>query len=519
MADDAPSAAAAAAAEPPLRVGALYVNVFVVATCGLVYELLAGTLGSYLLGDSVTQFSLVIGLYLSAMGLGAWLSRRVDTNLAQKFLEIELAVAVVGGLSAPVLFIAFGSVAHFQLVLLAFVVAIGTLVGLEIPLIMRLLEGHASFKDIVSRVLTFDYIGALAAALMFPLVFVPQLGLVRSSLLMGAANAAVALWGSWLLAERLGRAKLGVRLRAAVVLIGMLVALGFADRFTSWAEEAMYADPVVYTKTSPYQRLLVTRGRSGFNLFLNGNLQFASADEYRYHEALVHPAMIAADGPPRRVLILGGGDGLAARDVLAHPSVEHVTLVDLDPAMTSLAKEFPALAELARHSLDDKRVTIVNDDAMVWIDQNREQWDVVIIDFPDPNTYGLAKLYTKLFYTRLAARLAPGGAVGLQATSPLFARRAYWCIIETMRAAGLHVQPYQVPVPSFGVWGFALARRVPFGPPRRAPNVALRFLNDAALAAMFEMPADMTPVPVEVNHLDNQVLVRYYEREWRRWQQ
>jgi spermidine synthase len=517
----APAAPAppAAPAAPPIPAGALYVNVFIVATCGLVYELLAGALGSYLLGDSVTQFSLVIGLYLSAMGVGAWLSRRLVKGLARRFVEIELAVAVVGGLSVPVLFVAFGSIASFQFVLLAFVFAIGTLVGLEIPLIMRILEGTVSFKDLVSRVLTFDYIGALAAAVMFPLVFVPQLGLVRTSLLMGALNAGVALWGSWLLGDRIGRARHGVRIRAALVVVGMLVALGFADRFSTWAEDSMYSDPVVYTETSPYQRLLVTRGRSGFNLFLNGNLQFASADEYRYHEALVHPAMVAADAPPRRVLILGGGDGLALREVLAHPSVEHVTLVDLDPAMTRLGKSFPPLAELSRHALDDRRVRVVNDDAMIWLEEDRAQWDAMIIDFPDPNTYGLGKLYTKLFYSRVVARLAPGGAVGLQATSPLFARRAYWCVIETMRAAGLHVHGYQVAVPSFGVWGFALAKRAPFEPPRRAPNVALRFLNDAALAAMFEMPADMTPVPVDVNQLDNQVLVRYYEREWRRWQQ
>ncbi len=512
MADDKPAGRG-------IPASALYINVFVVATCGLVYELLAGTLGSYLLGDSVTQFSLVIGLYLSAMGVGAWISRRIDTNLAAKFLEIELAVAVIGGLSAPALFMAFGTVQHFQFVLLGFVFVIGTLVGLEIPLIMRLLEGQATFKDIISRVLTFDYIGALAAAVLFPLVFVPQLGIVRTSLLMGALNGAVALWGTWLLAPQLGKARIGLRIRAVLVIAGMVVALGFADRLTTFAEEQMYADPVVYSESSPYQRLLVTRGRSGFNLFLNGNLQFASADEYRYHEALVHPAMIAAETPPRRVLILGGGDGLALREVLAHPSVEAVTLVDLDPAMTQLGKTFPPLAELSRNSLEDKRVTIVNDDAMVWVDENRELWDAIIIDFPDPNTYGLAKLYTRLFYARVNARLSPGGAIGLQATSPLFARRAYWCIVETMRAGGLFVRPYQVTVPSFGVWGFALARKLPFEPPTRAPDVALRFINDAALAGMFEMAADMTALPVEVNHLDNQVLVRYYEREWKRWQQ
>ncbi len=502
----------------PLPASALYLNVFIVAICGLVYELLAGTLGSYLLGDSVTQFSLVIGLYLSAMGIGAWLSRRLETELARRFLDIELAVAVVGGASAPVLFLVFGSVAHFQVVLLGFVTAIGVLVGLELPLLMRLLEGQIAFKDLVSRVLTFDYIGALAAAVLFPLVFVPKLGLVRSSLVMGLANAGVALWGTWLLRDQLGRARLGLRVRAIAVLIAMLVAIGFADKFTTWAEDAMYADPVVYTETTPYQRIAVTRGRAGFQLFLNGNLQFASADEYRYHEALVHPAMMAAEAPPRRALILGGGDGLALREVLAHPSIEAVTLVDLDPAMTGLARRFPPLGKLNRQSFADRRVTVVNDDAMVWIEEHPGTWDVIIVDFPDPNTFALGKLYTKLFYRRLLARLSPGGAVGVQATSPLFVRRSYWCIIETMRAAGFAVRPYQVTVPSFGVWGYALARRVAFEPPAHAPSVALRFLNDEALAAMFHLPVDMQPVPVEVNQLDNQALVRYYEKEWRRWE-
>jgi spermidine synthase len=501
-----------------IRATALYLNVFVVAICGLVYELLAGTLGSYLLGDSVTQFSLVIGLYLSAMGAGAWLSRRLESHLARRFVDIELAVAVVGGVSAPVLFLAFGSVAHFQVVLLGFVAAIGVLVGLELPLLMRLLEGQVAFKDLVSRVLTFDYIGALAAAVLFPLVLVPRLGLVRSSLAIGVANAGVALWGTWLLGDRLGAARLGLRIRAIAVLAGLGIALGFADRFTTWAEDEMYADPVVFSETTPYQRIIVTRGRAGFQLFLNGNLQFASADEYRYHEALVHPAMIAGDAPPRRVLILGGGDGLALREVLGHPSVEAVTLVDLDPAMTRLATRFPALGELNRHAFSDRRVTVVNDDAMVWLDEHGGTWDAIIVDFPDPNTFALGKLYTRLFYRRLIARLSPGGAVSVQATSPLFARRSYWCIIETMRSAGLVVQPYHVTVPSFGVWGFALARRVAFAPPVHVPGVALRFLNDAALAAMFDFPADIAPVAVEINQLDNQALVRYYEKEWRRWE-
>ncbi|HTJ42410.1 MAG TPA: polyamine aminopropyltransferase [Kofleriaceae bacterium] len=503
---------------PPL----LYLNVFVVSTCGLVYELLAGTMGSYLLGDSITQFSLVIGLYLSAMGAGAWLSRAIDAQLARAFVDVELAVALVGGLSAPILFVGFAEVAHFQLLLLGFVAAIGVLVGLELPLLMRLLGGQVELKDLVSRVLTFDYVGALVAALVFPIVFVPELGLVRTSIVVGLGNAAVGLWGTWLLAPHLGRRVAGLRARAAIVIAILVLALVQADNLTTWAEDRMYADEVVFARTTPYQRIVVTRGPAGFNLFLNGNLQFASGDEYRYHEALVHPAMSAATEAmhraPRRVLVLGGGDGLALREILKHPSVEAVTLVDLDPSMTSLSTSFPPLAQLNAQSFRDPRVTVVNDDAMVWLADAPGGWDVAIVDFPDPNNFALGKLFTRHFYRLLRAKLSPDAFVSVQATSPLFARKSFWCVIETMRAAGFEVHPYQLAVPSFGVWGFGLGHVGAFTPPAHAPNVALRFLDDDALVAMFQFSRDMKEVPVEINQLDNQMLVRYYESEWRRWQ-
>ncbi len=505
----------------PTKVVLLYVNVLLLATCGLIYELLAGTLGSYLLGDSVTQFSLVIGLYLSAMGLGAWLSRHLEGNLARRFIELELAVALVGGLSAPVLYLAFSRVEHFQVVLLGFVACIGTLVGLELPLLMRLVQSQVAFKDLVSHVLTFDYAGALLASLLFPLVFVPHLGLVRTSLLVGLGNAGVALWGTWLLGADLPRVR-GLRVRALLV-IGLLAAgVGFSGQLTDWSESALYGDDIVYARSSAYQRILVTKGRAGFQVFLNGNLQFASADEYRYHEALVQPALIsraARAGGARRVLVLGGGDGLALREVLAHDSVEAVTLVDIDPAMTELGESFPPLAELNRRAFHDDRVQVVNEDAMIWLENAPAGWDAAIIDFPDPNTLALGKLYTRRFFQMLRSHLGPDAVVAVQATSPLFARRSFWCIVATLRASGFTALPYHVAVPSFGEWGFVLAALGPLEPPRDLPDaLPLRFLNRETLDSLFRFSADMGPVDVDINRLDNQLLVRYYESEWRRWQ-
>ncbi|HEX8149253.1 MAG TPA: polyamine aminopropyltransferase [Pyrinomonadaceae bacterium] len=503
------------------RTPILFLNVLVIATCGLVYELLAGTLASYVLGDSVTQFSLVIGIYLSALGAGAWVSRFVERELARRFVDVELAVAVLGGASAPLLFLTFAHLSYFHVVLYGLVFLIGVLVGLEIPLLMRILKDHLDFKELVARVLAFDYAGALIASLLFPIFLVPRLGLVRTSLLFGFLNAGVGLWATWLMRPLIGGGVTRLRAQACVVMALLAVAFVKADALTSLAEDAMFADDIVYTKTTHYQRIVVTRNRAGFQLFLNGNLQFSSADEYRYHEALVHPAMaLASDGGQavRRVLILGGGDGLGLREVLKYRSVEEVVLVDLDPDMTELSRRFPPLARLNQNSFEDPRVRVVNEDAMIWLERDEPPFDAAVVDFPDPNSFALGKLYTTRFYRLLKRRLAPGAAVSIQATSPLFARSSYWCIVRTLEAAGFRVRPYYTAVPSFGVWGFALARREPFDVPAHAPPVGLKFLDDASLPAMFMLSADLGPVPVEVNRLDNQSLVRYYEAEWRRYE-
>jgi spermidine synthase len=498
------------------RTPILFLHVLIIATCGLVYELIAGTLASYVLGDSVTQFSLIIGIYLSALGAGAWLSRFIDKNLARCFIEVELGVAVLGGVSAPLLFFSFANLSYFHLVLYFVVFAIGVLVGLELPLLMRILKEHLEFKELVSRVLTVDYIGALVAAVLFPIFLVPRLGLVRTSLLFGILNAAVGLWGTWVLRPLIKGSIPGLRGRAAIVIALLSIGIVKADRLTSMAEDGMFADDIIYARSTAYQRIVITRGRAGFQLFLNGNLQFSSTDEYRYHEALVHPALMLADSP-KRVLVLGGGDGLALREILKHPSVESITLVDLDPDMTRLSQRFPPLAELNKHSFDDSRVHVINQDAMIWLEDRNELFDAAIVDFPDPNNFALGKLYTTRFYRLLKAHLAPDAAVAVQSTSPLFARNSYWCILKTIEAAGFNVKPYYAAVPSFGVWGFALARLKAFEPPQHAPP-GLRFLDDQALRGMFILSADLGPVPVEINRLDNQVLVRYYEAEWKRYE-
>ena len=497
----------------------LLLSVLAVATAGLVYELVSATMASYLLGDSVTQWSLVIGVYLSAMGLGSWLSKGIERDLHGRFVAIQLGVAWVGGFSATLLFVGFAHLATVRPLLFGLLATVGTMVGLEIPLLLRILERGQVFKDVVARVLAFDYIGSLAASMLFPLLLLPHLGLVRTALLFGLVNVAVALWflhsfrdevGAW--ARRHAFAWL-----SAAALGGAFV---MAPDIEEFGESQLYDAPVVFSQRTPYQRLTLTRWRDDLRLYIDGNLQFSSVDEHRYHETLVHPVLAIA--PPRRdglrVLALGGGDGLALREILADPRVVSADLVDLDPGMTELFARHPVLVDLNHASLEDPRVTVHNDDAMAWLARHRDDggalFDVAIVDLPDPNNFSLGKLYTRAFYRLLATRLADDGVFVVQATSPYLAPQAFWCIVRTLEASELEALPYHVHVPSFGDWGFVLAAKGPV----RAPTVLAqgpthRFLSDAMLPGLFVFPADQAPPDVGVNQLNDQLLVHYYEAD------
>ena len=486
----------------------LYLTVLAIATCGLVYELVVGATASYLLGDSVTQFSLVIGLYLFAMGIGAWLSGHIESKLAQRFVEVELAVALVGGLCAPLLFWCFGQGWNLRLWLVVLVLLVGTLVGLEVPLLIRLLKERVELKQAVARVLSFDYIGALFASLFFPMLFLPNLGLLGTSLAFGLLNAAVAFWSTFLL--ELPRA-LAWRLRflAAGLFVGLGALLVHGDALEHFLESRLYAEPVLHSEATPYQRIVVVGNARRFSLFLDGNLQFNSADEYRYHEALVHPAMAHA---PRhsRVLVLGGGDGLAVRELLRYPHVESILLVDLDERMTHLSQHFGPLALLNQRALSHPKVRVLNADAMRFLaDSAPLEVDVAIVDFPDPNNFALGKLYSSAFYRLLKKHLSARGVASIQSTSPLSSRKSYWCIEATLRDAGLNTLPFRAQLPSFGEWGFILASAMPLQ--KQHPLLqGLQYLNEEVWAALQSFPEDMKALPSPINRLNRQSLVHLY---------
>ncbi|MBT3583326.1 MAG: polyamine aminopropyltransferase [Halobacteriovoraceae bacterium] len=493
----------------------LLFSVAVIATCGLVYELIAGALASYLLGDSITQFSLIIGIYLFSMGIGSWLSKFPKKNLINLFIQVELLIGLIGGCSAAILFMSFNYVESFKIILYSFVVLTGILVGLEIPLLMRILKDRYKFEDLISRVFAIDYIGALIASILFPLVLVPYLGLIRSAFLFGIFNIVVGIWALFIFKEEVPWNK---SLRGTALCLLLLLTTGFiySNKIQRWSETATYPDPIVYSETSKYQRIILTSGGKDLRLFLNGNLQFSSKDEYRYHEALVHPGL-ASIPQAKRVLILGGGDGLALREVLTYPKVKEVLLVDLDPAMTRLFTKHAELKKLNKNSLTSEKVKVINQDAFVWardyLKNGGEKFDYIAIDFPDPSNYSLGKLYSTSFFSLAKNLLDKNGVLSIQSTSPYFARKAFWCVGNTLEAVGLKTIPYNAYVPSFGIWGYYLAHHGNFKMTKNF-NSKLRYINTKTVDAMLTFPSDMAHVKTDINQLNNQALVRYFENEW-----
>ena len=396
---------------------------------------------------------------------------------------------------------------------------------MEIPLVIRILRRQRALKVNVSDVLTADYVGALIASISFPIFLLPQLGLIRTALLFGELNLVVA--GLTLYVYRAHLTGV-VRLAATGGAVAALLAVGFiqAERAAAFFESRLYAGEIIFSQTTPYQRVVLTRDAGAVSLFINGSIQFNTLDEYRYHEPLVHPAMTIA---LRReeILILGGGDGLALREVLKYRDVRAVTVVDLDPVITRLFATNELLRGLNADAYADPRVDVVNMDAWKYLERSPRRFDVIIIDLPDPHDIGLSKLYTRSFYTLVAKHLPVHGIVVTQATSPLYAGDAFWCIERTMaaapspyeRRAELHTSPYHNYVPSLGEWGFVMASPQAIQWPRAHVEVATRYLTSETLPAMRSFAPDMAARDVDINTLHTHALVAYYERGWSKWYQ
>ena len=490
-------------------------SVFIVAGCGLAYELIMSTAAAFFLGDTVFQFSLTIGIFLAALGFGAFISRGIQRDLLRAFVLIEIAVGCVGGISAGMIYISYGWSNSVRGVTILFPILVGVLVGMEIPLLTRILAWRSLWKDALSNVLSFDYLGGLAVALLYPLVLLPGLGIVRSALVFGVLNGTTALATALVFRKHSTDVRRLIPL-AALTLVLLFGALAGAGMLVRGVEKVASGGQVVAAFRTVYQRVVLAKHRNRIGLFLDGHLQFSSADEARYHEAFAHPAMGAT--PARRnVLIIGGGDGLLAREILRYPDVKKVTLVDIDRELVRFCRTEKLIVAQNKGALSEPRLHFVATDGFVWLQGTAQRFDRIFIDLPDPRTEGVARLYSVEFFAIVRKHLRPHGVVAVQATTPYYLPRVFWSIVTSMEQAGLAVVPAHVNVPSIGEWGFAFGSTEK----RRYQDVqlpaGLAFLSPAALPALFVWPLDLPRRNVEANHFDRPVILDYYKGDTRRW--
>jgi spermidine synthase len=493
--------------------------VFIAGLCSIIYELLIATASSYFLGDSIKQFSITIGSYMAAMGIGSYLSRFVgDKQLLLNFIRFELVLGLIGGLSVPLLYLAFAYTESFQWVSIGLTVAIGILIGLEIPLLSRLMEKHYQLSFNISNVLSVDYLGALIATLIFPFILLPAFGTFKTALFFGLVNMSIAFVLLIFFADKIAISHKKIIWGYSLVVTALLgCTFIFSSTLLHHFSDNLYNDRIVYAVETPYQKIVMTKRKDDLRLYLNGNLQFSSTDEYRYHESLVH-LPLANVRVPKNVLMLGGGDGLGVREVLKYPSIESITLVDLDPAITHLATENHLLSKLNKQSLENTKVTVINQDAFTFLLDSTKKYHAIIIDLPDPNNAALARLYSQEFYRLIRQNLAFDGVFVTQATSPFFAHKAFWTIYSSIKSGGFaYAVPYHVNVPSFGDWGFIMASQRPLDLKQLDLIDQTQFVSDQVTESMTVFAKDRGFVAMPSSTIDHPLVLNHYLKGFKEW--
>ncbi len=493
----------------------LLLSISAISVCAIVYELGIGSLSSYLLGNSVYQFSVTIGLFMTAMGIGSYASKYVTRHLIETFVFVELAIGLSGGFSCPILFAAYSFNLLYVPTMWGLIILIGTLIGLELPLLTRIFREYTTLRIALANALTLDYIGGLIGSLAFPLLLLPFVGIIETSMMMGLANIAVVI-GNLILFRREIQHLKWVSIVAGGIMVGLIGSLIVSNPVSGYLEQRLYSDRVILSKTSKYQRIVLTRWKDDIRLFINGRLQFSTRDEHRYHEALIHPAASLVSSRSQ-VLVLGGGDGLAIREILKYDDVEKITLVDLDHEMTDLARQHPMLRQLNQNGLDHPKVTVINQDAQQFLQTSDAHYNLIIIDLPDPDDVALVSLYAKTFYRLVKRHLAKGGLAVTQSSSPFFARKAFWCIHQTIEAAEFQVVAYRVYVPSFGEWGFNIFGEWQVQPQEVKIDVPTRYLSDDIIPTLFLFDRETSEIKTQINTLLTPILLAYHREGWEKW--
>lgn len=429
---------------------------FATGLAGIVSEYTLSTLATYFLGDSVFQFTMIVSTMLFSMGLGSRLSKQIEDNLIEKFVWIEFGLSVIATNVTVIVYTFFAIYGDPTAIIYLLSISVGLLIGMEIPLVIRLNQQFQSLRVNISSAMENDYYGSLAGGVFFAFVGLPYLGLTYTPVILGTVNFSVALmviiviWRELSIVKR----KRMVVYIIVVVTIVILTAV-FSKAIVNWGDRIRYSDRVVYSEQSKYQKIVLTYSGKDYWFFLNGHQQLSTADEALYHEPLVHPVM-HLHHDPARVLVLGGGDGVAVRELLKYEQVEKIVLVDLDPRVTDLAKNHPILTSINENSLNHPLVEVINRDGFTYLEKVQDQYDVIIADFPDPRTVDLGRLYSQEFYWLCKQALRPGGLMVTQAGSPYYAERAFECIELTMSEAGFNTMPLHNQVLTLGEWGWVV---------------------------------------------------------------
>lgn len=452
---------------------------------------------------------------MCAMGLGSFLSKYMKKDLFNWFVGIEIGVGLIGGISSLVLFLANLYLKQYQLVMYAEIIVIGTFVGAEIPILTRIIEqDEENLRVTISSIFSFDYIGGLIGSIAFPLLLLPHLGYFATAFLVGSMNALAAVLIVFKYAKRIKKAA-GYKLAAISLFLAMMVGAVFSENISAVIEGGLYRDKIILSEHTQYQHIVMTKHKDDLRLFIDGNIQFCSLDEYRYHEALVHIPMAQAS-KQEKVLVLGGGDGLAVRELLKYPETE-ITLVDLDAEMIQLCRENPQVSTLNEGALSNERLTIVIDDAYRYLEETEEIYDVILVDLPDPNNDALNKLYTNIFYRMCGNHLSEDGVLAVQSTSPYYAKKAYWCVAKTLESEGFFVDSYHLQVPAFGDWGFHMAAKQKLSQEYEL-SVETKYLSEENIPALFAFGKDEVDLDVQINSLSHPMLIQYYSEAVRNWE-
>ena len=487
----------------------------IISGCSMCYELIISAVSSYLLGNSTLQYSVTIGLYMASLGLGAYISKFFSKHLFNVFVIIELGIGVIGGISSLILFLANIYVMNYSIVMYLVIIVIGTFAGAEIPVMTRIIEqDEKNLKVTLSSIFSFDYIGGLVGAIAFPLLLLPKLGYFSTSFLCGLLNIIAALLIMWKFGDRVVNIGL-YRVLGALLAVTMLLGMIFADNISNEIESGLYQDRVILIEQTQYQKIVMTKHKDDVRLFIDGNTQFSTADEYRYHEALVHVPMSELD-QRESVLILGGGDGMAVREVLKYDEVKQIDLVDLDAEMIRICSTNENITAINQNSLTSEKLHIYIRDAYEYLENCEKRYDLIIVDLPDPNSEVLNKLYSNVFYRMCGAALNEKGVLVVQSTSPYYATDAFWCINKTIASEKFQVKAYHLEVPSFGDWGFNMASRRELSE-QISFDVETRYLSEENVPALFCFGKDEISENVEINHLTKPVLMDYYNRAEAAW--